>query len=209
MMRAAGMPRRAASASTACVACRLPNGPPNTRAGPSILNCGVSAMTDPNETRRGAGLRGAAYSHGIALRRERHDRAFIPTGTHVGTGEDLVARDPLERLLEPLLCVGLEHEPLARAPAAGVHHGVPARRELLLVVVRVALRPQVDVTLGALERAEEFSQILRVGIAGHDRPDHEGGVDHLAEAELLGEVVGAAEQVHGRRLAVDQKLHAL
>src|SRR6202035_5271419 len=121
-MRAAGMPRRAASASTACVACRLPYGPPKIRAGPSILNCGVSvtvsALVHPNETRRGAGLRGAIYSHGFALRRERHHGAFIAAGTHVGAGEDLVLRNPLERLLERFLSVGLEHQPLARAPAA-------------------------------------------------------------------------------------------
>ena len=38
--------------------------------------------------------------------------------------------------------------------------------------------------------------------------DHEGGVDHLAEAQLLGEVVGAAEERAGGRLAVEERLHA-
>jgi hypothetical protein len=33
---------------------------------------------------------------------------------------------------------------------------------------------------------------------------HKGRVDDLAEAELLGEVVGAAEECRRRRLAVDQ-----
>lgn len=49
---------------------------------------------------------------------------------------------------------------------------------------------------------------LRVGIAMDHGADHEGGVDHLAETELLREVIRSAEQVHRRRLAFEQPLHA-
>ena len=38
--------------------------------------------------------------------------------------------------------------------------------------------------------------------------DHEGVVDDLAEAQLLGEVVGPAEERAGGRLAVEEGLHA-
>ena len=41
------------------------------------------------------------------------------------------------------------------------------------------------------QRAEELAQVLRIGIARDHRRDHEGGVDDLAEAELLGEVIRA------------------
>ena len=46
------------------------------------------------------------------------------------------------------------------------------------------------------------------GVAVEHGGDHEGVVDDLAEAQLLGEVVGAAEERAGRRLAVEERLHA-
>ncbi len=56
--------------------------------------------------------------------------------------------------------------------------------------------------------AEELAQVLRVRSAGDHRADHEGVVDDLAEAELLGKIVRPAEQGAGRQLAFDQQLHA-
>src|SRR4051812_39586161 len=55
---------------------------------------------------------------------------------------------------------------------------------------------------------EIFLHIFRVRRAGEHGRDHEGRVDDLAEAELLEEVVRAAEERRRRRLAVDQVLHA-
>ena len=77
--------------------------------------------------------------------------------------------------------VGLEHDAFPRAPAACVHLHMPAHRELVLVVMRVEFRAQIDVALGALERAGVFAQVLDVGIAMHHHCHHEGGVDDLTE----------------------------
>ena len=79
--------------------------------------------------------------------------------------------------------------------------------ELVLVEVRVELRPQVDVALRALERAEELAHVLRIGIAGDHRRHHEGAVGHFAEAELLGEIIRPGKQRTGRRLALEQEVH--
>ena len=117
--------------------------------------------------------------------------------------------NPLEGFLIDVLGVGLENQPLAGAPAPRVHLGVEAVGEFLLVIMRVELRPQVDIALGLAQRAEELAQVFRVGIAVDHGADHEGAVDHLPEAELLGEVIRPAEQVDGRRLAVEQFFHAL
>src|SRR5262249_2650039 len=92
-----------------------------------------------------------AIARRLAPGPERQRGPLILRLAHVGAGEDLVLRDPLEGFLEGLLGVGLEHQALARTPAARIHLGMPAGRELLLVVVRVAVGPQVDVALGALE----------------------------------------------------------
>jgi hypothetical protein len=62
---------------------------------------------------------------------------------------------------------------------------------------------------GALERAEELAQIFGVRIARHHGRDHERRVDHFAETELLREVVEAAEQRRGLRLALDQLIEPM
>jgi hypothetical protein len=62
----------------------------------------------------------------------------------------------------------------------------------------------VDVALRAAQGAE-ILHVLRIGLGASMRSRRsERGVDHLAEAELLGEIVGPAEQRRGRHLAVDQ-----
>ena len=83
------------------------------------------------------------------------------------------------------------------------------RGEFLLVVVGIAIGAQIDVALRALERAEELAQVFGIGIAGHHGRDHERRVDHFAEAKLFGEVVGAAEQGRGLRLAIDELIEAM
>ena len=74
----------------------------------------------------------------------------------VSRSKMLAVGDPVVGLVEDFLGIGLEHQPLARPPAARVHPAWIARRELVLVIVRVEFRPQIDVALGALQRAEEF-----------------------------------------------------
>src|SRR5262249_28560321 len=123
-----------------------------------------------------------------ALARCGDDGILVGARAHAAVGEDAVVGDPFEGLLVDLLGVRLDHEALARTPAARVHHGVVTRGELVLVVVSVAIRAQVDVALRALERAEELAQVFGIGIAGHHGRDHERRVDHFAEAKLFGEV---------------------
>src|SRR6516164_6344449 len=144
-----------------------------------------------------------------ALARRGDDGVLVIARAHAAVGEDAVVGDPFEGLLVDLLGVGLEHETLARTPAARVHHGVVTRGELVLEVVGVAIGAQVDVALRALERAEELAQVFGIGIAGHHGRDHERRVDHFAEAKLFGEVVGAAEQRRGLRLAIDELIEAM
>jgi hypothetical protein len=112
---------------------------------------------------------------------------------HGTFGEDGVLCDPVDGLGVGFLGVGLEDEALAGAPAAGVHQRVEALGEFVLVVMRLAVGAQVEVALRAVQGAEEFAQILGVGVAVDHRRDHKGHVDDFAEAELLGEVIGAAE----------------
>jgi len=59
--------------------------------------------------------------------------------------------------------------------------------------VRVEFGTQIDVALRLAQGAEIFAQILRIGVTRDRGGHHERGVDHLAEAELLEEVIGAAE----------------
>src|SRR6266446_4191583 len=131
---------------------------------------------------------------GRPLWRRGDDRILVPAGTHAAIGEDAVVRDPPEGLFVDFFGVGLEHEALARAPAARVHHGMVPRWEFVPVVVSVEIGPQVDVALRAPERTEELAQVFGVGFARHHGSNHEGRIDDLAESELLGEIVGAAEQ---------------
>ena len=114
--------------------------------------------------------------------------------TYAALGKDAVPGNPLESLVVGFFGVGLEHQPLAGTPAPCIHDRMEALGEFALVVVRVAVGAQVEVTLGAAQRAEELAQILGVEIAVDHRRDHEGRVDDLAEAALLGKIIGAAEQ---------------
>src|SRR5262245_23186419 len=85
------------------------------------------------------------------LTRQLRNRAVVAARSHAGVGEDAVVGDPAEGLVEHLPRVGLEHDALAGAPAARVHLGVPTHGELALVVVGIAVWPQVDVALRALQ----------------------------------------------------------
>src|SRR5471032_2786205 len=62
--------------------------------------------------------------------------------------------------------------------------------EFILVVVGVEFRAQVDVALRQAQRAEIAANVFRVRRALDHGRYHEGGVDHLAEAELFGKVMG-------------------
>src|SRR6185312_5602548 len=97
---------------------------------------------------------------------ERAHCLLVAARAHLAVREDLVARDPGEGFLEGLLGIGLEDEALARPPARGVHLRAEALGEFLLVVMRVAVGPQVDVALRAAERAEIAAHILGIGLAG-------------------------------------------
>src|SRR6185437_1516246 len=73
----------------------------------------------------------------------------------------------------------------------------------------VKLRSKVDIALRLAQGAEELSQVLRIGIAVDHGGNHEGRVDDFAETKLLGEVIRPAEQIDGRRRALEQQFHAL
>lgn len=63
---------------------------------------------------------------------KRYHRILIPAVAPATFAKDAVAGDPVEGLGVGFLCVGLEDQPFARAPAAGVHQRVEALEELVL-----------------------------------------------------------------------------
>ena len=79
-------------------------------------------------------------------------------------GEDAVLGDPVDRLVVGFLGVGLEHEAFARTPAPRVHQRVVAHREFVLVVVRVAVRPQIDVALRATQARKNLRRSSGSGL---------------------------------------------
>ena len=74
--------------------------------------------------------------------------------------------------------------------------------------MRIEFRAQIDIRLGAAQRGEIFLDIINAGILGHHRRHHEAGIQHFAEAKLLHEIIGAAEQADRRNIAVDQMFHS-
>ena len=73
----------------------------------------------------------------------------------------------------------------------------------------VALRLHVDVALGFLQGVEVLLTVLGGGVAVNQEADHEGGVEHLAEAELLDDVALHAEDVDAPDSTVDQHVEAV
>jgi hypothetical protein len=116
--------------------------------------------------------------------------------------------DPLEGLFEGFLGVGLEHNALTRSPSPNIHASVILLRKFVEIVAVVTIPPQVDVALRALERPHVLCHTVRRRIAVDEGRDHESGINHLAEPELPGEVIGAGEQRAGDRLTFDQLVHA-
>jgi hypothetical protein len=68
--------------------------------------------------------------------------------------------------------IGLEHQPLARAPAPRIHDRLKALREFVLVVMGAAVEARVEIALRPPQRAEEFAQILLVWVEADDRRDY-------------------------------------
>src|SRR6185312_6183962 len=93
-----------------------------------------------------------AQSVGPQRSGEGDGRFCVSAAAQIAIRENAVRGDPFARLGEDLFGVGLEHQPLARAPAPRIHLGVEALGELVLVIMRVLLRPQVDVALRAAQR---------------------------------------------------------
>jgi hypothetical protein len=92
--------------------------------------------------------------------------APVPPTAHLVGREDGVPGDPFARLSESLARVRLEDDALARPPASGVDLIAKARRKLLLVIMRVALRPEIDIALRQAQGAEIFANILGIRFAG-------------------------------------------
>src|ERR1700720_242560 len=94
------------------------------------------------------------------LGRIRDGGSIVFSRSHAPFREDLVLRDPLERLLEDFLRIGLEYDPLARPPATRIHDSVETVREFVLVVMGVKFRPQVNIALRAAQGVEVSPNVL-------------------------------------------------
>src|ERR1700736_2995122 len=90
------------------------------------------------------------------------DRVFVAAGTHLARRKNGVGGDPVARLLVGLSRIGLEHYPFAWPPAARIHLVTEPNRKLLLVVMCIALRSEVDVALGQPQCAEILRDVVRV-----------------------------------------------
>src|SRR6266700_1904201 len=159
---------------------------------PANANCGREVLV-PRPVRR--------YS-ASASRANGHNRLVVVAGAHASGLENPVLGDPVKRLREYFAAIGLEYDALTRAPATRIHRGMEAFGKLHFVVMRIQLRPQIDIALRPAQRLEVTSHVRHIGIAVDHRADHEGGVDDLAIAELLGEIIGAAEQRRSPRPAL-------
>src|SRR3954471_600968 len=142
----------------------------------------------------------------IPLRRQGNAGVLVLARPHGARFEDLALMDPAEGVLEDLLGVGLEHDPLAGPPPPGVHLRQKALGEFVAVMLGVELGPQVDVALREAQGRKIFPQVLAVGIAGDHRGHHEAGVDYLAKTELLEKIVRSGEHCRCRHLPVDELL---
>src|SRR5262249_39655351 len=136
------------------------------------------------------------------------DRIFVGPASHFLAAEDAMPRDPFKGILECLLGIRFEHETLTRSPSARIHLVVKTEREFFLVIMGEKFRAQIDIALRPTQGAEEFADVLRVRRASDHRCHHEGGVDNLAKAQLLDEIVRPAEQRRSRQLPVDQQFHS-
>src|SRR5262249_42711462 len=112
----------------------------------------------PAQTARGLRPRAAFHCNlDLALSVKRQRRFFIIAASHAGIGEHAVGGNPLERLLVDFFGIRLEYQPLAGSPAPRIHHCMEAIGELVLVIMGVKLRPQVDIALRPAQRPEEFA----------------------------------------------------
>ena len=128
---------------------------------------------------------------------------FIPRQTKSWNGRNLprpsclprnvVLGDPLEGLIEDLSSSMARIRCARRAPSAaspslrGNGRGIRSCSSGCSVPAEVNWRC-------AFPSRGNIAYVFRIGIAVDHRRDHEGGVDHLAETELFGEVIGAVEQ---------------
>src|SRR3984957_17511081 len=153
---------------------------------------------------------GATNGRRIAAlpRGEGHAGTFVVARAHGAVRENIVLGDPLKGFIEDVLRVRLKDQALTGAPAAGVHHFVETDGKFFPVVMGVEIGAEINIALSMAQCAKILSYVFHVGIALDQRSHHEGCIDDLAEAELLEEIEGSAENRCRRPFAVDEKLHA-
>src|SRR6185437_6341108 len=95
----------------------------------------------------------------------RQHRAVVIANGLMSFGEDVTLGNPVESFLVGFAGVRLEDDALAWSPAARVHLGMEAGRELFLVVVGVELGAQVNIALGPAQGAEAFFDVLGIRVA--------------------------------------------
>src|SRR5271170_242035 len=82
------------------------------------------------------------------------DRLLVFAWTHRIGFEYVVAGNPFERLLKYRLRVGLEHDAFPGTPTARVHSRMEALREFATIIMGVEFGTNIDIALGAAQRAE-------------------------------------------------------
>src|SRR5690606_26175077 len=148
-------PRARARAIATNAASRSP--PRGARRSPA---CAVACRASPAATPAGCRAAStAAAARTASSGSERQDRLRIIAAYELAALEDLALGEQGLRLLDHRAAVGLEHDPFARTPAAGVHRLVEAHRELVAVEPGVELGPQVDVVLRPAQRGVVLAHV--------------------------------------------------
>ena len=118
-------------------------------------------------------------------------------GPLLGRGEDLPG-------------VGQENDALAGPERPDVDPLPVLFRNGPQVVVLVEFRPKIDLHLSAPQGAQVLLHISLAGVnPGHQEPDHERGVEDLAEPEGLGDIERDSPRRGRRHLPVKQRVQAL
>ena len=128
---------------------------------------------------------------------KRDGRLLVVARAHSAFGEDVVLGRSIRSIARTPGGCRARTRCARRGPSGACPCGRETARGIRSVVMGVELGPQVDVALRALQRGEGLRRSAD-RVAGDHRRHHEGRIDDFPEAELLREVIGAAEQ-RGRR----------
>src|SRR5215472_15276808 len=124
-------------------------------------------------------------------------------------GDEPALGHPPVGVFEGLLAVRLEDYALTRSEAAHIDQLVKFLRQLPQVVVLVALRMEVDVTLSPDQRPDVPLHVAGRSVSRNEESDDERCVDHLSETLLLEHIDRRSEDIGRIEGAVEHQPQAV